>query len=78
MNYLLNSKQLNNNGGYTVSLLCVSNVEKSNLEAYMEDTGAVGSVSDFGLRGPQVNPPQGWRLLWPRASHISTAQYVNI
>ena len=44
----------------------------------MEDTGAVGSVSDFGLRGPQVNPPQGWRLLWPRASHISTAQYVNI
>ena len=42
----------------------------------MEQTGAVGSASDFGPRDPQFDPRQGRRLLWPSASHISIAQYV--
>ena len=28
-------------------------------------TGAVGSTSDFRPRGPQFDPRQGRRLLWP-------------
>ena len=39
-------------------------------------TGAVGSASDFGPRGPWFDSRQGRRLLWPWASRISTAQYV--
>ena len=31
----------------------------------VERTGAVGSASDFGPRGPRFKPRQGRRLLWP-------------
>ena len=39
----------------------------------MEQAGAVGRASDFVPRGPWFNPYQGRCLLWPLASHISTA-----
>ena len=31
----------------------------------VERTGAVGSTSDFGPRGPRFDPRQGRHLLWP-------------
>ena len=38
--------------------------------------GALGSASDFGLRGPGFELPQRRRPLWPWGSHISTSQCV--
>ena len=38
---------------------------KKQTNMYVERTGAVGSTSDFGPRGPWFDPRLKRRLLWP-------------
>ena len=50
-----------------ITLILIDNVSLHCLTISLihERTGAVGSASDFGPKGPRYDPRQGRRLLWP-------------
>ena len=50
-----------------ITLILIDNVSLHCLTISLihERTGAVGSASDFGSKGPRYDPRQGPRLLWP-------------